>query len=160
MARESLPRSARCRYGRTFFSSCKRRLIPYRSKCLFSTRISKVAGENFHKLSSGYVYQKIRKTKSVMCFAVFFYVVGGLKSPSEYILYTGAFLFMYLTVSCWFLISSGWWGESGGSSVVMLLKGTQDWEFFWLRFWNLRYFFVSHIKTLRFYNKIFLIGPL
>ncbi len=24
------------------------------------------------------------------------------------------------------------------------LKGTQDWEFFWLRFWNLRYFFVSY----------------
>ncbi len=23
-------------------------------------------------------------------------------------------------------------------------KGTQDWEFFWLRFWNLRYFFVSY----------------
>ncbi len=24
------------------------------------------------------------------------------------------------------------------------LKGTQVWEFFWLRFWNLRYFFVSY----------------
>jgi hypothetical protein len=23
-------------------------------------------------------------------------------------------------------------------------KGTQDWEFFWLRFWNLRYFFASY----------------
>ncbi len=39
-------------------------------------------------------------------------------------------------------------------------KGTQDWEFFWLRFWNLRYFFVSYIKILRFYQKNFLIGPL
>jgi hypothetical protein len=26
---------------------------------------------------------------------------------------------------------------------VKSLKGTQDWEFFWLRFWNLRYFFVT-----------------
>ncbi len=25
-----------------------------------------------------------------------------------------------------------------------IFKGTQDWEFFWLRFWNLRYFFVSY----------------
>ncbi len=41
-----------------------------------------------------------------------------------------------------------------------LLKGTQDWEFFWLRFWNLRYFFVSYVKILRFYKKNFLIGPL
>ncbi len=39
-------------------------------------------------------------------------------------------------------------------------KGTQDWEFSWLRFWNLRYFFVSYVKILRFYQKFFLIGPL
>ena len=41
-----------------------------------------------------------------------------------------------------------------------VLKGTQDWEFFWLRFWNLRYFFVSYVKILSFYQKKFLIGPL
>ncbi len=41
-----------------------------------------------------------------------------------------------------------------------LLKGTQDWDFFWLRFWNLYYFFVSYVKILRFYPKQFLIGPL
>ncbi len=40
------------------------------------------------------------------------------------------------------------------------LKGTQDWEFVWLRLWNLRYFFVSYVKILRFYKKKFLIGPL
>ncbi len=40
------------------------------------------------------------------------------------------------------------------------LKGTQDWEFFWLRFWNLYYFFVSYVKILRFYRKIVLFGPL
>ncbi len=34
-------------------------------------------------------------------------------------------------------------------------KGTQDWEFFWLRFWNLRYFFDSYVKILKFYNKFF-----
>ncbi len=39
------------------------------------------------------------------------------------------------------------------------LKGTQDWDFFWLRFWNLYYFFVSHVKILRFYKKKFWIGP-
>ncbi len=43
---------------------------------------------------------------------------------------------------------------------VNWFKGTQDWEFFWLRFWNLRYFFVSYVKILRFYKKFFLIGPL
>ncbi len=38
-------------------------------------------------------------------------------------------------------------------------KGTQDWDFFWLRFWNLYYFFVSYVKILRFYKKKILIGP-
>jgi hypothetical protein len=40
------------------------------------------------------------------------------------------------------------------------LKGTQDWDFFWLRFWNLYYFFIIYVKILRFYQKIFLIRPL
>ncbi len=43
-----------------------------------------------------------------------------------------------------------WWNQ--------LLKGTQDWELFWLRFWNLRYFFVSYVKILRFYKKVFWLG--
>ncbi len=34
------------------------------------------------------------------------------------------------------------------------LKGTQDWDIFWLRFWNLYYFFISYVKILRFYKKI------
>jgi hypothetical protein len=38
------------------------------------------------------------------------------------------------------------------------LKGTQDWDFFLLRFWNLYYFFVSHVKILRFYKKKFGLG--
>ncbi len=42
----------------------------------------------------------------------------------------------------------------------MLFKGTQDWDFFWLRFWNLYYFFISYVKILRFYKKKFLIRPL
>ncbi len=39
-------------------------------------------------------------------------------------------------------------------------KGRQDWDFFWLRFWNLYYFFISFVKILRFYKKNFLIRPL
>ncbi len=39
------------------------------------------------------------------------------------------------------------------------LKGTQEWEFFWLRFWILYYFIVSYVKILRFCIKNFLIGP-
>ncbi len=39
------------------------------------------------------------------------------------------------------------------TSLTNRFKGTQDWEFFWLRFWNLRYFFVSYVKILRFYKK-------
>jgi hypothetical protein len=39
------------------------------------------------------------------------------------------------------------------------VKGTQDWDFFWLRFWNLYYFFVSYVKILRFYKKKFWIWP-
>ncbi len=41
-----------------------------------------------------------------------------------------------------------------------VLKGTQDWEFFWLRYLNLWYFFFSYVKILRFSKKNFLIGPL
>ncbi len=41
-----------------------------------------------------------------------------------------------------------------------ILKVHKIENFFWLRFWNLRSFFVSYIKILRFYKKIFLIGPL
>ncbi len=40
------------------------------------------------------------------------------------------------------------------------LKGTQDWDFSWLRFWNLYYFFISYVKILVFDKKIFLIRPL
>jgi hypothetical protein len=40
------------------------------------------------------------------------------------------------------------------------LKVHQIENFFLLRFWNLRYFFVSYVKILRFYKKQFLIGPL
>ncbi len=47
---------------------------------------------------------------------------------------------------------------SGCCSVSV--KGTQDWDFFWLRFWNLYYFFISYVKILRFYKKNFLIRPL
>ncbi len=39
------------------------------------------------------------------------------------------------------------------------LKGTQEWEFFWLRFWILYYFIVSYVKLLRFSKKNFLTGP-
>jgi hypothetical protein len=39
--------------------------------------------------------------------------------------------------------------------VLACIKGTQDWEFFWLRFWNLPNFFVSYVKILRFYKKKF-----
>ncbi len=51
-------------------------------------------------------------------------------------------------------------GFHSRSVVISGFKGTQDWEFFWLRFWNLRYFFVSYVKILRFSKKNFLIGPL
>jgi hypothetical protein len=36
-----------------------------------------------------------------------------------------------------------------------LFKGTQDWDFFWLRFWNLYYFFISYVKILGYYKKFF-----
>ena len=38
-------------------------------------------------------------------------------------------------------------------------QGTQDWDFFWFRFWNLYYFFDSYVKILRFKKKNFLIEP-
>ncbi len=53
------------------------------------------------------------------------------------------------TKSCWTIRSKETW-----------VKGTQDWDFFWLRFWNLYYFFINYVKILRFYKKIVLIRPL
>ncbi len=44
-------------------------------------------------------------------------------------------------------------------TVTTWLKGTQEWEFFWLRFWILYYFIVSYVKILRFCKKNFLIWP-
>ena len=41
-----------------------------------------------------------------------------------------------------------------------LFKGTQDWEFFWLRFWILYYYIVGYVQILRFCKKKFWIGPL
>ncbi len=38
-----------------------------------------------------------------------------------------------IRIIIWLCVYISWWK----------LKGTQDWEFLWLRFWNLRYFFVS-----------------
>ncbi len=54
---------------------------------------------------------------------------------------------------CWYR-----WQIMGTISYYLQLKGTQDWEFFWLRFWNLRYFFLRYVKILRFYKKIFWLG--
>jgi hypothetical protein len=42
------------------------------------------------------------------------------------------------------------------STLFPQFKGIQDWDFFWLRFWNLYYFFISYVKILRFYKKIFI----
>jgi hypothetical protein len=63
-------------------------------------------------------------------------------APNLRLLHTAKSIFIAVNVSfCW-------------------LKGTQDWDFFWLRFWNLYYFFIIYVKILRFYKQIFLIRPL
>ncbi len=49
--------------------------------------------------------------------------------------------------------------RGGGKTVNIVFKGTQEWEFFWLRFWILYSFIVSYVKILRFCKKNFLIGP-
>ena len=51
-------------------------------------------------------------------------------------------------------------GDYSWRKVYRSFKGTQDWDFFWLRFWNLYYFFISYVKILRFYQKKIFIGPL
>ncbi len=43
--------------------------------------------------------------------------------------------------------------QTWGFYVYGFLKGTQEWEFFRLRFWILYYFIVSYIKILRFCKK-------
>jgi hypothetical protein len=64
---------------------------------------------------------------------------------------------------CWSLVV-GFKFVTNESSIRWLyyfcLKGTQGWDFFWLRFWNLYYFFISYVKILRFYKKFFLIRPI
>jgi hypothetical protein len=53
----------------------------------------------------------------------------------------------------WFIVRSEW-------KQMHEFKGTQDWDFFRLRFWNWYYFLISYVKILRFYQKFFLIRPL
>ncbi len=36
--------------------------------------------------------------------------------------------------------------DETNKSVSLPFKGTQDWDFFWLWFWNLYYFFISYVK--------------
>ncbi len=46
----------------------------------------------------------------------------------------------------------------GSHSMCYFLKGTQEWEFFWLRFWILYFFIVSYAQILRFCKKFFELG--
>jgi hypothetical protein len=48
-----------------------------------------------------------------------------------------------------------WQGRIIWMHELCQLKGTQDLEFFWLRFWFLCYFFVSFAQILRFCKKTF-----
>ncbi len=70
-----------------------------------------------------------------------------------------------IILDTWKFLPSYWILENccypiGYLKICCHLKGTQDWDFFWLRLWNLYYFFISYVKILRFYKKIFLIRPL
>ncbi len=50
------------------------------------------------------------------------------------------------------------WQKNGFVKVWVLgacIKGTQDWEFFWLRIWILYHFIVSYAQILRFCKKVF-----
>ncbi len=42
-----------------------------------------------------------------------------------------------------------WYLQHVITFVTFKIKGTQDWDVFWLRFWNLYYFFISYVKILR-----------
>ncbi len=64
-------------------------------------------------------------------------------------------LLTYHSRTCTCLTFKGHWNLD----TVTYLKG-KDGDFFWLRFWNLYYFFISHVKILRFYQKNILIRPL
>ncbi len=57
------------------------------------------------------------------------------------------------------LSATSWTASRMDHAVARWVKGTQEWEFFWLRFWILYYFIVSYVKILRFCKKNFLIGP-
>jgi hypothetical protein len=55
----------------------------------------------------------------------------------------------------WTVLKGEWHKNPGRIRVPKQLQGTQDWEFFWLRFWILCYFIVSYAQILRFCKKTF-----
>jgi hypothetical protein len=73
---------------------------------------------------------------------------------------TGGFSYIFIFYLFIFIFIRSGKGHQFGGRRFIDVKGTQDWDFFWLRFWNLYYFFVSYVKILRFYQKKILIGPL
>jgi hypothetical protein len=89
---------------------------------------------------------------------------GGVAGSSQWVpLYTGARNFGDLTPYLTYANKQRWQRSFIFRLYILSylhLKGTQDWDFFCLRFWNLIYFFISYVKILRFYKKFFLIRPL
>ncbi len=81
----------------------------------------------------------------------------GGNPPIEYDIYERVFI---SRAWCTDRPHSFWFSEIATVADPHHFKSTKDWEFFWLRFWNLRYFFISYVKILRFYKKNFLIRPL
>jgi len=81
--------------------------------------------------------------------------------------YIVALRFLYIwpplkvSIQIWMVMPRAAWFYRLAHQVFRLLhnwpplKGTQDWDFFWLWFWNLYYFFISYVKKLRFYQKNF-----
>ncbi len=96
-----------------------------------------------------YMHEEFLLTEKIISWKIFYFychVWQPIPSSSEMFRngYSTAFLLNLVT----------------SADCTIIFKGTKDWEFFWLRFWNLHYFFVSYVKILRFYPKKFLIGPL
>ncbi len=60
----------------------------------------------------------------------------------------------------WLLVAAALHSVAATAPRHVALKGTQEWEFLWLRFWILYCFIASYAEKWRLCKKKFLIGPL
>ncbi len=97
----------------------------------------------------------------VICFSFYFSIEELARIQVEgYAFVICVFFLFFQTKLQWFFVISIFQVEGFVLQIRVQLKGTQGWEFFGLRYWNLYFSVVSNAEMLRFRLKKNFVGPL